>query len=580
MSPPSQPGFKHLNYSKVDDDIDTKIDKIFNSKQDLFSQTNSNSDNKIENTNVNDFKVDENKFNKFSIFNNEKSINSSFERIKKLNSLFNNEIEKKKKKSDEKITIINETEMYNLGDSYGNENLKDSNSCLIDLENISLIYENKDIDEENNILNINSSQFSNFSNLLNDDLKNKNLNISKNKESLTTKNQFNSSQKYLIEIENNSPTKEKVNNTKKRKRAISNPNSNELKEKKKRYQDELKLERKRNRELKKQLQKLEKEEKQMKRKEQNKIEKLNKLKTKLEACKEMIICLDNGFCKMEDFEDVQNLICSSGNINENEDEDENENKNDKIDKKDKNQSKTNEIPLSDLLEQKLKSLNVEVHYQEHPIPNTITWKRKVNYKYDRNLNIYKGTKKDYIINEEFVLLRISALDFAFKASSLKDIDLFFTEFKSSFINRLKNSPLDNKLLHLSINNTNGLKRKRWIFIVEGLNDYYRKRNVLENRKMREIMKSQLTPNCPKRHKKEVNNENNMRDIRSYCGVDMGKYIKLKGSLSNYPTQNVLEEAFLWLQMTGECLIIFSSGWDKTVEWICTFTKEIAITPFK
>jgi len=94
------------------------------------------------------------------------------------------------------------------------------------------------------------------------------------------------------------------------------------------------------------------------------------------------------------------------------------------------------------------------------------------------------------------------------------------------------------------------------------------------------MKSQLTPNRPKRHRKETVTEEPVIDPRSFCGVDMGKYFKLKGPLSDYPSKQVLEEAFLLLQMTGECLVIFSSGWENTVEWICTFTKEIAITPFK
>eukprot|EP00833_Pecoramyces_ruminatium_P014557 jgi/Orpsp1_1/1188589/evm.model.d7180000065908.1 len=295
----------------------------------------------------------------------------------------------------------------------------------------------------------------------------------------------------------------------------------------------------------------------------------------------MIICLDDGFRINENFDIDPDILISSGTVIENVNEDckdilmTQSTKNDNDNEKDKD-----EIPANKRLEKNLENLNVEVHYQEYPLPNTITWKRRVNYRYNKNLNIYQATKKEYVINEEFVLLRISALDFANKASSLEDVEFFFNEFKSSFINRVKNTPFENKLFNLSDNNSYGLKKKRWIFLIEGLKEYYRKRNVLENRKMREIMKSQLTPSRPKRSRKEVYEEDSSRDKRSYCGVDMGKFIRLKGSLSNYPSQQVLEEAFLWLQMTGECLIIFSSGWDKTVEWICTFTKEIAIAPFK
>jgi len=375
---------------------------------------------------------------------------------------------------------------------------------------------------------------------------------------------------------NNYKNEMKTNESKEEKRK----RREEEKEKRRKQHEEIKLQKKRQRELQKRLHKLEKEEKLQKRKEQNKIEKLNKLKTKIEACKEMIICLDEGFHITDSTSFEQEFLISSETGLENENDECKTSKNVLIiegsnDKKNEEE----EIPPCELLEKNLKKLNVEVRYLEHPIPNTVTWKRRVNYRYNKDLNIYQGTKKEYVINEEFVLFRLSALDFANKASSLEDIKLCFNELKSSFINRLKNTPLENKLFNLSAD-SNGLKKKRWIFLIEGLNDYYRKRNVLENRKMREIMKSQLTPNKPRRSRKEANEEESTRDKRSYCGVDMGKYIKLKSSLSNYPNQQTLEEAFLWLQMTGECLIIFSSGWDKTVEWICTFTKEIAISPFK
>ncbi|ORX51757.1 hypothetical protein BCR36DRAFT_287409 [Piromyces finnis] len=289
----------------------------------------------------------------------------------------------------------------------------------------------------------------------------------------------------------------------------------------------------------------------------------------------MIVCLDDGFHMSKDLEYAENILMSPSQVAENEEEDSTTHST-------QEQNKVEEkVPSGEMLEQKLNSLNVEVEYKDYPVANTITWKRKINYIYDENLNIYRGTKKDYVVHEEYVLLRISALEFASKANSLEEVEAFYNEFKKKFQYRLKNTPLEDKLLRLSSNPWNGLKKKRWIFLIEGLNDYYRKRSTLENRKMREIMKSQLTPNRPKRHRKETINEEEMPiDPRSFCGVDMGKYFKLKGSLSNYPSPQVLEEAFLWLQMTGECLVIFSSGWDKTVEWICTFTKEISITPFK
>jgi len=370
-----------------------------------------------------------------------------------------------------------------------------------------------------------------------------------------------------------SKTKEDKDKSKKRKRNnTASQQQRELeKEKKKKIQEELKLQKKRDRDLQKQLQKMEREEKLLKRKEQNRIEKLNKLKTKVEACKEMIICMDIGFQMTEDYEYVNNIFLSSSQVAENEDD------NEMI----KDTQEHQKSPSGELLEQKLKGLNVDVQFKEYPIPNTITWKRRVDYLYDENLKIYKGTKKEYVINEDFVLLRISALDFASKASTLEEVESFLNEIKEKYEPQLKNSPLEDKLLKLSSDNhRNGMKKKRWIFLIEGIKDYYRKRSILENRKMREIMKSQLTPNRPKRHRKETVTEEPVIDPRSFCGVDMGKYFKLKGPLSDYPSKQVLEEAFLLLQMTGECLVIFSSGWENTVEWICTFTKEIAITPFK
>ncbi|OUM57889.1 hypothetical protein PIROE2DRAFT_16980, partial [Piromyces sp. E2] len=635
-----------------------------------ISNTENNSNSK-ENINISNFKIDSNKFEKYSILNSkEKQIDSSFERIQNLNSIFNKEIEKKIKGSEEEEKEIEKTEITEKESTfrYSQEKEENKNSvtgkegknvkskCSVEvsevenessiLKSVGLLRENNDIildrdesspdssplllEKNNNIsgkerkkegekkkdevvvVEEEEESFQNQS-FLKDDTYDA-LNILKNNAPLTNSD-TNNTHKILDPLgdkllstnpkllnptdhgdgvnvdfslydskinhsdedqneKSSETTKEKEDKPKKRKRNTVSRQQRELeKERKKKIQEELKLQKKRNRELQKQLQKLAREEKILKRKEQNRIEKLNKLKTKVEACKEMIICMDDGFHLTEVDDDAKNILLSSGQVAEPENADETE-------KDTLTQNKKEKSSTGELLEQKLKSLNVEVQYKDYPIPNTITWKRKVDYYFDENLSIYKGTKKQYIINEEYVLLRISALDFAGRASSLEEVDAFLNEIKKSFQYRLKNRPLEDKLLNLTNGSMNGVKKKKWILLIEGINDYYRKRNVLENKKMREIMKSQLTPNRPKRHRKGTVTEEAVMDPRSFCGVDMGKYFKLKEPLSNYPSQQVLEEAFLYLQMTGECLIIFSSGWDKTVEWICTFTKEIAINPFK
>lgn len=116
LSPPSQPGFKHLR--KFDnEDLYVKVKNLLNCSKDILNIdiSNKNGDNKIENVdnlkkkceplinkkeniNLNEFKIDTNKFDKYSIFNN-KEYDISFERVNNLNSLFHKEIEKQKKKN-------------------------------------------------------------------------------------------------------------------------------------------------------------------------------------------------------------------------------------------------------------------------------------------------------------------------------------------------------------------------------------------------------------------------------------------------------------------------------------------------
>ncbi len=192
----------------------------------------------------------------------------------------------------------------------------------------------------------------------------------------------------------------------------------------------------------------------------------------------------------------------------------------------------------------LDNLQVEHTSLETPLPNVITWRRKVCAKYNDAVGIWEPIPTE-IIREKHALCLLPAKEFVEMAqvdpatTDGQDLNAHVLKFKSRFEGCTP------------------------IYLIEGLTAWMRKNKNVRNRAYQAAVLSQM---------------NEEDDNPSTSGQPSRP--KRRKPAQEYVDEDMIEDALLRLQVMHKCLIHHSAAPVESAEWVANFTQHISTIPYK
>ncbi|KAI9862160.1 MAG: hypothetical protein M1813_004936 [Trichoglossum hirsutum] len=200
-------------------------------------------------------------------------------------------------------------------------------------------------------------------------------------------------------------------------------------------------------------------------------------------------------------------------------------------------------PLGNQIQSLLKNIQVEVVFAGScPIPNVISWRRKVVARYNEVLGHWEPIKEQ-IRDEKHVMCLVSANDFVEMAqagpndSARLDIDTHVLRLKSRF------------------------EAYSQIYLIEGLGAWMRKNNNVRNRAFQAAVLYQGGENI---------DQNNSQ----------GKGFRRGKPAQQYVDADMIEDSLLRLQVVHKCLVHHTATALETAEWVSNFTQHISTIPYR
>jgi crossover junction endonuclease EME1 len=169
--------------------------------------------------------------------------------------------------------------------------------------------------------------------------------------------------------------------------------------------------------------------------------------------------------------------------------------------------------------------------QNRSISGSVGWRRKVTTEWNNELGGYVPIPER--IQEEFYVLIYLNIDEFTKIVGEKALHDYWDNIRDAF------------------------PKKKLVFLVEGLNDYLRKRKSQHNRALNRAIRSAFDEKA-----------NDGGSKRKAVTTNIG------------PDESALEEAFIWLQVVARCLIVHTDNLEETAAMIGTLTTDIATIPYK
>ncbi|KAH0569218.1 hypothetical protein GP486_000035 [Trichoglossum hirsutum] len=200
-------------------------------------------------------------------------------------------------------------------------------------------------------------------------------------------------------------------------------------------------------------------------------------------------------------------------------------------------------PLGDQIQSLLKNIQVEVVFAgTFPIPNVVSWRRKVVARYNKDLGHWEPIQEQ-IRDEKHVMCLVSANDFVEMAQAGPDDPV-----------RLD---IDAHVLRLK----SGFESCSLIYLVEGLGAWMRKNNNVKNRAFQAAVLYQGRENT------DLNDS-------------QGNGSRRKRSAQRYVDADMIEDALLKLQVVHKCLVHHTASAVETAEWVSNFTQHISTIPYR
>nr|CAG8495675.1 2238_t:CDS:2 [Entrophospora candida] len=193
-----------------------------------------------------------------------------------------------------------------------------------------------------------------------------------------------------------------------------------------------------------------------------------------------------------------------------------------------------------LIQSNLESKFITINTIQHNISKIIKWRRKVSAEWDDELDAFMPVPEK--IHDDvylMVYLPISELGKIIGQNSMKD-----------YLQNLKNAFTNKKL----------------IILIEGFEEYCRKKRLHHNRNFTNAVRAKINEN------QEEDQETN----------ETQKHKKKQPANNNNlgPDPEKIEEELIWLQIIGKCSIVHTKDISDTVETIGLFSVDISTIPYK
>lgn len=216
----------------------------------------------------------------------------------------------------------------------------------------------------------------------------------------------------------------------------------------------------------------------------------------------------------------------------------------KLDKKDSTPEMIVHLPASiygqsvdTQIREFLKNLYVDATLYQSPIPNVIRWRRKIQARWNHELDHWEPLEHMQIESEKHVMCLLSAKEYVALATAQQeeqDLETHVAKLKSAY---------------------NGCVP---IYLIEGLQVWMRKNRNAENRAYQAKVLSQAQAD----------------------EAPGGKQPKRKKASVEIIDEDMVEDALLRLQVMNGCLVHHTMTTVETAEWVATFTQHISTIPYR
>ena len=192
----------------------------------------------------------------------------------------------------------------------------------------------------------------------------------------------------------------------------------------------------------------------------------------------------------------------------------------------------------------LQNLQIQTTSYSGPVPNVISWRRKVAAIFNESLGHWERVPET-IRTEKHVLCLLTAREFTAMLvsdpanSDGVDVETHVMKMKSVF------------------------PGYTLIYIIEGLDVWLKKHKSMRNRA---YQAAALNPA-----------EDEVRHL--HCGDHVSNPSQ-KNVVEALVDEDVVEDALLWLQVAHKCLVQQSAMTVETAEWIASFTQHISTIPYR
>ncbi|KAL8875961.1 MAG: hypothetical protein Q9198_005759 [Flavoplaca austrocitrina] len=192
----------------------------------------------------------------------------------------------------------------------------------------------------------------------------------------------------------------------------------------------------------------------------------------------------------------------------------------------------------------LKKIGVEIASHQSLVPNVISWRRKVDSRFNPQTGAREKLQVKEIVSEKHVMCLMSANEFVQLAASRTNAN---------------KSQLDNHVSRIK----SAFKDCTLIYLVEGLDAWMRKNRNAKNRAYQAAVLGQP--------------ESNALDTSNNGTHPQPKRRKPRVEVVD---EDVIEDSLVRLQVMHRCLVHHAAATVETAEWVAYFTEQISQIPYR
>ncbi|KAG0230608.1 hypothetical protein B0O80DRAFT_444442 [Mortierella sp. GBAus27b] len=275
------------------------------------------------------------------------------------------------------------------------------------------------------------------------------------------------------------------------------------------------------------------EEKQAEKKAAREVRIANRLSSKAEGTKEMIVCIEESMHQSEFGLVLQDYFASI-------------------------ECQVKVVRVMDTLASS--SLGTKSSDNSCPIQDMMYWRRIVSTRYDGDQDLFVPIAEKEVVLESFALIFMTgrALSTMIQQESLRDR---ISALKRGM--RLKRNTERLEMSSMPHHSAMQLKdnreqRQRVVILIEGLESFFRELKKVASKKFEQAVLASMNPESGK--------------DTSFRGKEMEKEMAMD--------REQIEQELLWLQLEQDCLIMHSNDEEESAQLIISLTEQIGQRPYK